>query len=449
MAAETSAATRAALSQGAARVRAAAARTVQQVIDGGTSLTTVLPREVETLADPPLRPLFQELVYGTLRFHSRLDWIASRLLKEPLAADERTVHALILIGLYQIDLLDTPDHIAVSTTVEAARVLGKAWACPLVNAVLRSYIRQQNRLRRDAEEDPIARFAHPGWLIKAVSEAWPDDFQAILMAHNERPPLTVRVNPQRGPVERYLDSLARAEIKAARADFSPCAIRLARPIAAATLPGYAEGEVSIQDEAAQLAAGLLDLETGQRVLDACAAPGGKSGSILEAEPAIAELVAIDRDPERVLALSKTLARLRLRATVITGDAARAQDWWDGRPFDRILLDAPCSGTGVIRRHPDIKSLRRPDDVPRLAALQRHLIEAVWPLLAHGGKLVYAACSILPAETVWPIENFLSMNETATAQGIAVPWGRPAGAGRQILPGESGMDGFFYAVLVKR
>ncbi|MGQ0658834.1 MAG: 16S rRNA (cytosine(967)-C(5))-methyltransferase RsmB [Chromatiales bacterium] len=448
MAAEAST-TRRARSADAARVRAAAARAAYEVIHGGLSLSAALPRHLEALATGPRASLCQELAYGTLRFLPRLEWFAARLLHEPIVASERVLHALILVGLYQLDMLRTPAHVAVSATVEACRVLDKSWACALVNAVLRTFSRRGEALRRAADEDPVARHAHPQWLIHAITKAWPQAYESVLAANNERPPMTLRVNRLRTDVDRYLQALAENGMKAVRTSHAPSAIRLERPTAVNELPGFPQGEVSVQDEGAQLAAALLDLKAGQRVLDACAAPGGKSALILESEPAVEELVAVDGEPGRVRTLQETLARLRLRATVITGDALRTETWWDGRRFDRILVDAPCSATGVIRRHPDIKCLRRADDVARLAATQRQLLEALWPLLAPEGKLVYATCSVLPAENGEPLRDFLAAHPAAMALAIDARWGRASAMGRQILPGETGMDGFFYALLVKR
>lgn len=427
--------------------RAAAARAVAMVLAEGRSLGQAI--ESALLASPGAQPaLCSELAYGTLRYWPRLARIAELLLSKPLPANGQDVHALLLVGLYQLEELGTPAHVAVTNSVEAARLMGRDWACGLVNAVLRGSQRQQQRLRTEVASSPAARHAHPQWLIDAIRASNPDCWAEILEANNQRPPMTLRINARQTSREDYLHRLAEAGIEATATRHSQQGLRLERPVGVETLPGFSDGLVSVQDEAAQLAAPLIDAAAGQRVLDACAAPGGKCAHLLEAGQDIAELVALDSEPVRVARLQETLRRLRLDARVITGDALKVEQWWDGRQFDRILIDAPCSATGVIRRHPDIKALRTAHDIVALSATQRALLQSLWPLVSRGGKLLYVTCSVLQEENAGVVEAFLGGQADARSIGIDANWGRNAGPGRQILPGENGMDGFFYALLGK-
>lgn len=426
--------------------RSAAARVIQQVLGEGRSLASALPPALAGLA-PAERGLTQELCYGTLRFAPRLEALAARLLDKPLRARDGDVHALLLAGLYQLLYLNVPPHAAVSLTVEATARLKKDWARGLLNGVLRRLQREQEALLAAVDTSESAALAHPAWLLARLQEDWPEHWRAIAAANNTRPPMTLRVNHRQGSREEYLKRLHEAGIVAAPAPHAPEAVTLTTPLAVEQLPGFATGAVSVQDAAAQLAAGLLQLAPGQRVLDACAAPGGKTGHILETCPEV-ELLALDSEAERLERVTENLARLGLGAELRAGDAGEPQSWWDGRPFDRILLDAPCSGTGVIRRHPDIKMLRRPEDIAQLARQQARLLRALWPLLAPGGILVYATCSILKAENSAQVAAFLEEETQAAELPIAADWGQAAGAGRQILPGENGMDGFYYAILGK-
>lgn len=426
--------------------RATAAHLVGAVVDGGQSLNAVLPAALLALADQD-RALTQELCYGVLRFYPRLERIAAGLLHKALKRKDRDVHQLILVGLYQLIYLKMPAHAAVAETVAAARALGKDWAANLVNALLRSFQRAPDQYLTRADADLTARWAHPHWWITGLQSEWPDHWQDIVAANNQRPPMTLRVNTQRVTRDSYQAALQDSGLVAQPHTYAPSALTLEQPVDVARLPGFAAGQVSVQDAAAQLAAGLLDLAPGQRVLDACAAPGGKSAHLLEWVPQL-RLLALDSDAQRLTRLHDTLRRLELQAEVRVGDAGAPGHWWDGEPFDRILLDAPCSGSGVIRRHPDIKLLRTPTDIAALARLQRHLLDALWPLLAPGGILLYATCSVLPEENRRNVAAFLADHEDAGEHRIEAVWGHEQAPGRQILPGESGMDGFYYARLVK-
>ncbi len=426
--------------------RAVAAGLLTQVRRHGRSLSTVLPEAFGTGMPAADRALVQELCYGVMRWQSRLEAVLGRLLERPIKRRDADVESLLLIGLYQLLHMRVPDHAAVSETVAATRDLGRPWARGLVNATLRAFLRNRDRLV--AGLDDVARHAHPDWYIERLAADWPGRWASILEASNERPPMTLRVNLRRGDRPGCLARLAEAGIAARPHPFVESAIELETPVSVSSLPGFADGRVSVQDAAAQLAAGLLAPEPGQRVLDACAAPGGKTGHLLEAVDGIA-LTAIDHDAGRLRSVRENLERLGLEAELRVADAADPSSWWDGRPYDRILLDAPCSGAGVVRRHPDIKWLRRPGDLKRLAERQRTLLEAMARLLAPGGRLLYATCSIFKDENERVVRGFVEDHDEFSVLPTAVPGvGIDTGSGWQILPGESGMDGFFYACLAK-
>jgi len=427
--------------------RAVAARALGHVLGEGRSLATVLPPALGRLA-PRDHGLIQELCHGVCRWYPQLDALLGRLLARPLAATESTVRALLLVGLYQLWHLRVPEHAAVAETVTAARQLRKPWAAGLANAVLRTALRQRTTLTAALETDAAARTAHPSWLLDRLRRDWPDDWPAIVAANNARPPFALRVNRRRADGERYRQTLAESGRLAAPVPGVASALVLSEPADVAALPGFAEGRVSVQDAAGQLAAPLLEVRPGQRVLDACAAPGGKTGHLLECEPSL-DLTALDRDADRLDQVRDNLRRLGLAARLIAGDASRPADWWDGALYDRILVDAPCSATGVIRRHPDIKLLRRDGDIAALAERQSAILAGLWPLLRPGGRLLYATCSVLREENERVIDAFLADHPDARERPIAADWGRALPRGRQILPGEANMDGFYYAGLTKR
>ncbi|OOZ41255.1 16S rRNA (cytosine(967)-C(5))-methyltransferase [Solemya pervernicosa gill symbiont] len=427
--------------------RAAAARVLAQVLGEGRSLSSALPSVLNKVVAKD-RGFVQNLCYSVLRDLPRLRALIKPLLKQPLKKRDSDIEALLLSGAYQLFDAKVPAHAALNECVAATRQLKKGWASGMVNGVLRNLQRQGEALPATAADKLDVQYAHPQWLIERLRKAWPDQWQAILQGNNERAPMVLRVNCSVTTREEYLLQLESAEIAAQPHPVVDSALILAEPVDVMRLPGFEEGLVSVQDAAAQLAAPLLDLQPGQRVLDACAAPGGKTGHILESEAALAEVVAIDSEGERLIRVADNLARIGLSAELIEADAAETA-WWDGKPFDRILLDAPCSATGVIRRHPDIKWLRRPSDIASLVEEQQRLLEALWPLLAPGGMLVYATCSVLPVENSEQIETFLKQHDDAEEQPIASQWGLVQPYGRQILPGSDGMDGFYYASLMKR
>jgi 16S rRNA (cytosine967-C5)-methyltransferase len=437
----------------AAQARALATRVLIAVARDGRRLEDAL---AGASAPASLKATVQSLSFGTIRWFYQLEACLAGLSGRPLDRLDPEVRALALIGLYQLAHGETPAHAAVAETVEASRLLRRPKAAGFVNAILRRFLRERDAILASVQHDPAARHAHPAWMIQAFEKDWPEDFQAILAADNLHPPMWLRVNAARTSLADYRAELARAGMESRTCSFAPEALRLERPVEVGRLPGFADGLVSIQDAAAQLAARLLHAQPGMRVLDACAAPGGKACHLLELEPGLGELVALDVDPARVGRIGENLVRLGLAATVLVGDACAPAAWWDGRPFDRILLDVPCTGTGVIRRHPDIKLLRQPGDVAQFVDRQQCLLAAAWPLLAPGGRLVYATCSVLKAENAAQVARFLAANpeaaEVTESARLFWPVQPPVtgpGPGVALLTGAADTDGFYYACIEKR
>lgn len=424
--------------------RFVAVQVLCKVVVDGKSLTTALTDELATFKVPPRdKPLVQELCYGVLRWYFSLEEALAPLLKKSLKAKDSDIYILLLLGLYQLDYLRIPAHAAVSETVAVARLLKKNWAVNFVNGVLRQY--QRHRAEQQAPR-PISH-AYPQWLLEQLQQAWPAKWESIIEASNQQAPMSLRVNCQKMSVQDYLTALEKANIVATKQADAPYGIVLENPIDVFQLPGFNEGWVSVQDGASQLIVSVLATKAKARLLDVCAAPGGKTAALLEASP-LWDITAIDNTESRLARVRENLSRLQLTATVKCGDGLEPATWWDGQLFDAILLDAPCSATGVIRRHPDIKLLRKPDDIPALALQQRAFLEALWPLLKPGGLLLYATCSILPAENVGVLTDFLTAHEDASEEIIEATWGHRLTVGRQILVGEAGMDGFYYGKLVK-
>ena len=426
--------------------RLSAVAILQAVIRQKQSLDSAL--EKAFIANPD-NSFIKALCFGVIRYYYKLTALTQLLLSKPLKDKDHDVYLLLLSGLYELIFMRTPAHAVVSETVNATRTLGKTWASGLVNAVLRSFQRNQEALLEQLEPDFVAHYAHPAWFIETVKKAWPAHWQTILAANNQQPPMCLRVNQLKHSREDYLAELQTLEIHAQAIPYTNAGIMLNQPIAVNDLPGFAEGQVSVQDGAAQFAAELLELGPGQSVLDACAAPGGKTGHMLEVEPRLQALLALDIDANRLKKVKENLDRLQLTANLANANASDLTSWWDGKPFDRILLDAPCSGTGVIRRHPDIKLLRRPEDIAKLAQQQLQLLTTLWKTLKPGGILVYITCSIMPEENMQVIEQFLTQEPHAQEKRIDSAWGQPVSIGRQILPVVNGMDGFYYARLQKR
>jgi 16S rRNA (cytosine967-C5)-methyltransferase len=417
------------------------------VLERGENLAEAEPGPA--LADPRDRAYARHLAYGVLRWLNALEWLSGRLLERPLRNRDREVQRLLLIGLFQLAMDDTAPHAAVNECAESARKIGKPWAVGLVNAVLRRFQREQDqwldRLRGRDES-----LAHPAWMLDALRQDWPDDWRGIVAANNQAAALWLRLSPRFDAAET-IGLIAEAGLAVERHEQVPEAIRVSPAVSVTELPGFDQGRVFVQDPAAQLAAPLLDAQPGHRVLDACAAPGGKTVHILQRSPGV-HLTALDRSARRLDRLHENLGRIGLEADggirVHAADAAEPAEWWDGVPFNRILLDAPCTSIGVIRRHPEIKWLRTPQQLEQACQLQERLLRRLWPLLEAGGILLYATCSALRRENGEQIMNFADRHPDAEPLEIAAEWGRKHGHGRQILPGEHDMDGFFYARLRK-
>lgn len=411
------------------------------------TLTTLFKQKTPlTYLIAPLSPYSRELVFGVCRHYYRLDALANTLLnKKPKGLD---IWLTILLGLYQLHFLKQPDYAVVKETVTLL-TKNNTWAKGLVNAVLRNYCRQAETLVAQLETDDKFKYGHPEWFVQRVQKAWPLHWQTILLANDRHPPMSLRVNTQQTSVEHYLTLLEHAGISAEPHPAAPEALILNTPCDVHILPGFDIGLCSVQDVAAQLSASLLDLKPHLRVLDACCAPGGKTCHILETEPHLKACVAVDIEAKRLIRVEENLKRLKLNATCLTGDAAHPESWWDGILFDRILLDAPCSATGVIRRNPDIKHLRTEAEIRDITNIQRHLLDTLWPLLAPGGRLVYATCSIMPEENEQQLADFMKRHSDGVSYHPPQTWGHATEHGWQILPGEQQMDGFFYGVLEKK
>lgn len=426
--------------------RAAAALAVADVL-GGRSLSDALPARNRSVSDKD-RALVAELAYGVCRWQPRLQPLALGLFSKPPKAKDSDILALLMVGLHQLLNMRTPAHAAVGETAGAARALGKSWAVNLVNASLRTFQRESDGRLAQVDAAPAARRALPVWLHDAISSAWPDQIDAIAEACLQHPPMTLRVNRRQTDARSYAATLLAAGIDARPVRGAPDALQLAKPVDVSRLPGFGDGAVSVQDAGAQLAAPLLDARPGHRVLDACAAPGGKTAHLLEHVDDL-QMTAVDIDPARLDRVGETLHRLDLQAELAAADAATPPAQWREQPFDRILLDAPCSATGVLRRHPDIRQLRRARDIDALADRQAAILDALWPCLKPGGKLLYVTCSILPMENVNQIEAFMQRHRDASALPLPDAWGHAQAVGRQTLPGEATMDGFYYALLERR
>jgi len=422
-------------------LRSIAAKAISQVLDQGQSLSAVLPGLQKNVSDKD-RALLQELCFGTLRVLPQLEWCLQQLMAKPLTGKQRILHYLLMVGIYQLLHTRIPPHAVLAETVEGAVALKKPQLKGLINGVLRQFQRQQDDLtQRISNTD--SRHLHPSWLLNRIKKAYPDQWSHIVEANNERPPMWLRVNRLHHSRADYLALLEQSGIDAVAHPEYADAIRLVTPSPVTALPGFAEGWVTVQDASAQGSVDLLDPQDGEMILDLCCAPGGKTTHILEAAPK-AHVLAVDVDKQRLVRVNENLQRLKLHAEVKQGDGREPQAWAGDRQFDKILLDAPCSATGVIRRHPDIKWLRRDSDINELAGLQREILEAIWPRLKVQGVMVYATCSILPEENNQQISAFL----LAHPEAQLVETGTRDNPGRQNLPHAEDGDGFYYAKLIK-
>jgi 16S rRNA (cytosine967-C5)-methyltransferase len=433
-----------------AKLRATAAQVVDNVVSKGRSLDRALA-DFQGQVSERDRALLRMLSYGTLRSHWHLQAWISALMSRPLKARDSCINALLAVGLFQLSDTRIPDHAVVSETVEAARHLGRPKLAPLVNAILRRFLRDQICDRPPPNEE--AKYDHPPWLIEMVRADWPDDWKSILAANNDRAPMWLRVNPAHGSAADYVLRLKEIEIESELIAGLPQAVRLTEPQSVDILPGFSEGHVSVQDAAAQLAAPWLLADVKGRILDACAAPGGKSSHLLEIGGSGIDLTCVDNDAERLEGISQNLDRLGLAATILRGDASNPGRWWDKEPFDGILLDAPCSASGVIRRHPDIKHLRRSVDIAALAKTQLAMLKGLWRTLKPGGRLLYVTCSVIAAENDAVVTRFLAdkgdAKESTVLQNNNIrDLMRDKGVGHQVLPGTAGLDGFYFACLEK-
>jgi len=437
-------------------IRALAAKCCYSVIDQGRSLGDELPKQQVKVAAKD-KGLLQEVCYGVLRYLPELENDVRGLMQKPLTGKQRVFHFLLLVGVYQIKYMRIPDHAAVSETVAATDALKNRHMKALVNGVLRNFVRASEKAIATSSQASLSKptlpvaiqYNHPGWFIKQVQQGYPDKWQQILNANQQKPPMWLRVNQQHHTSADYQKLLANAEISISSVDSSSQAIELTRPTDVSKLPGFEHGWVSVQDGAAQQAARLLNCQSNDEVLDCCAAPGGKTCHILEQTPDIASMTAIDIEASRLVRVEENLTRLGLTANVIAADAANSKTWWQGQQFDRILLDVPCSGTGVIRRHPDIKWLRKASDIDALVILQQQILKETWSLLKPGGTLLYATCSILPQENSEQVKDFIKNNTDAKLLHIDCTENTDKNTiGWQLLPGEKNMDGFYYAKLLK-
>jgi len=406
-----------------------AGRNLNQVLQGLLSRHSAL--------SPQQRAAAQDMSYGTLRFYGQLHAILDLLLQKPL--QDAAVRSLLLVALYQLQYSRSAEHAVVDHAVRAAEALKKPWAKGLVNAVLRNFLRQRPGLLEQAALSEEGRYSHPQWWIDKLRRQYPDDWATLLETNNQHPPMTLRVNCRTTSTAVYLDLLHQQGIEGRQVGES--AILLEQPVSVDKLPGFGEGMASVQDAGAQFAARLLNIADGMRVLDACAAPGGKAAHLLEL--AGIELTALDSDPERLKKIEQTLQRLKLDAHCLVGNAARPEEWWDGKPYQRILADVPCSASGVVRRHPDIKWLRREADIAGFAAQQAEILDALWRVLGSGGKLLYATCSVFAEENQQQIAQFLVRHKDAQCLPLSLPTEKDG----QLTP-DLQHDGFFYALLLK-
>lgn len=425
--------------------RQAATLALAAVISGQSLNQCLPPLE----ADVPLqdRAFLRDLVLGSCRHYQRLNALAKILLIRPFGDDEQDLHALLIIGLYQLAIQKKAPHAAVHATVAVCELLDKSHAKGVINACLRRYGREYDEIQPALDDNPVTATSHPKWLVKMLKKAWPEHWQTVLQQNNQQAPLCLRVNCAQQTRQQYLAHLQQAGIAASAAQHSPYGIYLEESCDITQLPGFDDGWFSVQDEAAQLAATLLAPQDDEYILDACAAPGGKTGHLLEL--ADAEVTALDIEAKRLERVEENLNRLQLNANILCADLAQPEQWWQGYLYDAILLDAPCSATGVIRRHPDIKLLRRREDIAQLTELQTQLLETAWRLLKPGGRLLYATCSVLPQENSQKISQFCQLHPEAKLATLNADWGVACDSGRQLFPQATSHDGFYYALLHKR
>jgi 16S rRNA (cytosine967-C5)-methyltransferase len=430
-----------------ADTRALAARGLAEIALRGASLRDVMERYAPRLADPRDRALLMALISEGARWWLRFDAAIDGLLEKSLRRKDPAIHALLVLGLVQLEILELQDYAAVAATVEAVRALQRPQLAGLVNAVLRRWQRERETLIARLDAKPQTRHAHPAWLAAALQNDWPEQADAVMAADNREPPLMLRVNRRRSEREVLIGQLQAAGYAATAHPWLCDALLLPHSTDITRMPGFEDGLFAVQDGAAQVAADLAELKDGLRVLDACAAPGGKACHLLER--AEIDLTALEVDAPRAERIRQNLMRLRLNAKLVIGDAGAPKGWWKGQPFDRILIDAPCSATGVLRRRPDVRLHRRESDVAAMHEQQRRILSALWPLLAPDGRLVYVTCSVLRTENEAIVGELLAAQPDAQPVSFTLPVGHAASVGWQILPGDGDLDGMYYAVLQKR
>lgn len=431
--------------------RALAANIIHQVINEKNSMSQMLPRALNKLDKPEDKAFVQQVSYGCVRWYPQLLAIANHLLFTPLKPKNYDVLCLLITGIYQLLYLNTPAYAAVSETVAASKQIKKPWAARLLNKTLREFSKNQESVVKASDQGEVTEYAHPVWLVKRIKDAYPEHWIDILVTNNTEAPMTLRVNQQQFDRDKYQQLLSEANIEAQVLSESGSAITLANPVAVERLPQFDQGAVYVQDLTGQLVASLLDLHKDQHVLDTCSAPGSKTTHMLECEPSL-HITAVDNQANRLPLIKQNIQRLQLprdNLHLVLADVCHVDQWWQGEKFDRILVDAPCSATGVIRRHPDIKWLRQDSDIDQLAQLQARILDKVWPLLKSGGVLLYTTCSILPQENSQQVKQFLSSHKDAKLVPIELPIGFAVDNGWQCLPQTDGHDGFFYAKLHKK
>lgn len=427
--------------------RALAAQALADIALRGMSLREAMDQRAPKLRDPRDRALLTALLSDGTRWWLRFDAALDRLLDKPLRRKEPEIHALLVLGLVQLEILQLQDYAAVAATVEASRVLNRPRLAGLVNAVLRRWQRERTTLLTELDAQAQTRYAIPSWLVHAIAADWPAQANAVFADSDREPPLMLRANRRRTARDALIEQLRSAGYSADAHPWLGDAIVLPHSADVTRMPGFAQGLFAVQDGAAQVSADLLDVYGGQRVLDACAAPGGKACHLLER--ADIALTAVEYEAGRTARIRQNLERLGLQADLRVGDAADPSAWWDGKPYDRILVDAPCSATGVLRRRPDVRLHRRAGDIAALAAQQQRILAALWPLLAPGGRLVYVTCSLLRAENEAVVEGFIGHRDDVDVVPVSLPVGQAAAVGWQILPGDGDLDGMYYAVLERR
>jgi len=419
---------------------------MQQLMLQKGSLSSLLDKYSSTETN---NALLQALCYGLCRHYEQLVFIANNFLSKPLRKKDRDIYCLILIGIYQLFFMRAPDYAVINESVACCKQLKKLWAKKLVNAVLRSTQREMEPLKSALNAKPELKYSHPAWLVTLLQKNWPDNYLTILQNNNQQAPMTLRVNKKQTTPEQYQRLLEKIQLFSSSGNLTDTALILNKPVAVDVLPGFSEGLVSVQDEASQLAVALLAPKNNESILDACAAPGGKTCAILEQTPN-ASVFAVDNDAIRLNRVAENLQRIQAEASLIHKDIVEQASIWqqEQMSFDRILLDVPCSATGVIRRHPDIKLLRQPEDINRLINLQQSILQAVWPLLKKGGVLLYSTCSVLKAENSDQLRQFFLEADDVREIQINASWGYLCEYGRQLLPMPESHDGFYYALLQK-